>query len=142
LICIEVVVARAQVQAVSPTLVECCARTGDRLLGGRVDVDTEEVVFLVQLTQEPHLSVHLTVLSAALQQGLIVAFHFSKGSVLRLSAPQIQDMVCQFPLSLGDSWVPGMRNLQDVYLCIARPLLTPRQAAWLQLQEDMRWEFV
>ena len=142
MICIEVVVARDQVQAVSPLLVECCTKTGDRLLGGRVDVDTEEVIFLVQLTQDPHLSAHLVVLSAALQHELIVAFHFAKGSVLKLSAPQIQETVGQFPLALGDSWVPGMRNLQDIYLCIARPLLTARKAAWLQLQEDVRWEYV
>jgi hypothetical protein len=142
LICIEVVVSHPQVHKVAPVLVKCCSLTGDRLLGGRVDAETEEVVFLIQLTQDPHLSSHLSVLGDALQQGLIAAFHFSQGSVIKLNAPGICDYIRKFPFSLGDSWVPGLRNLQDVYLCVCRPLLTGRQAAWLHLQDNLRWEYV
>ncbi|HTK09561.1 MAG TPA: hypothetical protein VL485_20495 [Ktedonobacteraceae bacterium] len=142
MICIEVAVSRDKAQDVAPVLMQCCAQTGDRLLGGRVDTETEEVVFLVQLTQDPHLSAHLPVLSGALQQGLIVAFQFAQGSVLKLTAPHVDEHVHQFPLSFGDSWVPGLQNVEDIYLCIARPLLTARQAAWLHLQENMHWEYV
>ena len=142
MICIEVVASRSHVLTVASALVQCCAQTGDRLLGGRVDAETEEVIFLVRLTHDPHLSTHLTVLGEALHGGLVAAFYFSRGSVLKLSGPSMNERVRLFPFCLGDSWVPGLRNLSDVYLCISRPLLTGRQSAWLLLQEGVRWEYV
>ncbi len=46
-----------------------------------------------------------------------------------------------FPLQPGESWFPAIDNPNQIFICIDRPLMTPRQAAWL-LEHEVRWAYV
>ena len=56
MISIEVVIPRSKVPAVYPVLVQCCAEVGDMLLGRRDEPQTGEVLAVVHLTDDRHVS--------------------------------------------------------------------------------------
>ena len=142
MIFIEVVVPDERVQAVEPVLAQCCAQVGDLFLGQRRDPETDQHLFLVRLTHDPHLSKHLSVLGQGLEQALITSFHSVRGSVLALSGPDILEHISRFPFMLDDTWVPAIHSQNEVYLCIGHNLLTGQQAAWLHLHSEIRWKYV
>jgi hypothetical protein len=61
LISIEVVMPRSTVDAVYAVLSQCCAQVGDVLLGRRDDSPTGEVLGVVHLTDDTHVSKHLPI---------------------------------------------------------------------------------
>jgi len=142
LILIEVVVPGSLAHQVEPAIEQCCAESGDRLLGRREYQEVNELFLVVQLLQDAHQSKHVPILGQALQNSMISSFNFVQGSLVAVSSPDILEQIHSFPLSLGDSWVPSARDPNCIYLCLHRPLLTHAQAAWFLLHEETTWNYV
>ena len=142
MISIEVVVPSSTVDAVYPILIQCCAEVGDVLLGHRNYLQTGEVLGVVHLTDDSHVSKHLTILTQAFEQKAILSFQFVQGCLVKLAAPGIGEQKANFPLSLGDVWIPVLNDEQSVYLCLHRRLLTAQQAAWLVERSEMTWSYL
>ena len=142
MISIEVVIPGSTVDAVYPLLTQRCAEAGDLLLGRKDFSEIGEILGVVRLTDDSHASKHLTVLTEALEQKAIVSFQFVQGCLVKASAPGIQEQIANFPLSLGDVWIPAAKDEQSVYLCLHRSMLTAQQSAWLLAREKIIWEYV
>ena len=140
-IMIEVAVPTSHADDVEKAIDQCCAETGDTLLGRRYYSEVNELFLVVQLLHDVHLSKHIPILSHALQHMLIHSFVLTQGTVVKVSSPDILNCICNFPLSSGDSWVPSAHDLHTVYLNIHRPTLNASQSAWLHLQETS-WSFL
>ena len=142
MISIEVVIPRSTVDAVYPVLTQCCAQASDVLLGHRNDPYTGEVLAVVNLTDDSHLSKHLPILTQALEQNAILSFQFVQGCLIKVVAPGIEEQMAEFPFSLGDIWIPSLQDIQGVYLCLHRRLLTPQQSAWLLERSEVTWSYL
>ena len=140
MISIEVVLPPSTVDAVYPVLVQCCIEAGDVLLGRRADPHTEEVLGVVHLTDDRHVSKHLPILMQALEQKALLSFQFVQGCLVKVAAPGIGVQMAHFPFSLGDTWIPSLNNERSVYLCLHRRLLTAQQSAWL-LSHQVTWSY-
>ncbi len=141
MILIEVAVPSSHADDVEKVIHHCCAETGDTLLGRRDYPDVNELLLVVQLLHDVHISKHVPVLSQALQHLLIHSFVFTQGVVVKVSSSDILTSMYEFPLSSGDSWVPSAHNPHTVYLSIHRPTLSAKQIAWLHCQE-VDWSFL
>ena len=142
MIFIDIMVSKMLAAEVEPLLARCCSQTGDFLLGRKIIQDIKVVRFLVGLSEDPHISIHLPILSEALCNKMIISFHFAHGSILRLSSPTIDKQLPYFPFTFGDFWLMDIHSEKDVYLCVPRGLLNGQQAAWLQLRRDINWEYL
>jgi hypothetical protein len=96
-ISIEVVTPGSTVDAVYPVLSQCCAQGGDVLLGRRDDSPTGEVLAVVRLTDDTHVTQHLPILVQALEQGVLLSFQFVQGCLVKLAAPGIGGYIDPFP---------------------------------------------
>ena len=141
MISIEVVLPRSTVDAVYPLLVQCCAEAGDVLLGRRADPHTGEVLGVVHLTDDRHVSQHLPILTQALEQKTLLSFQFVQGCLVKVTAPGIGEELATFPFALGDTWICSLNDERSVYLCLHRRLVTAQQAAWL-LAQQVTWSYL
>ena len=142
MISIEVVIPCSTVDAVYPVLVQCCTEAGDVLLGRRDDPHTGEVLGVVYLTDDSHVSKHLPILTQALEQKAILSFQFVQGCLVKLAAPDIQEQMANFPFSPGDVWIPALNDEQSLYLCLHRQILTAQQSAWLLARPELTWSYM
>jgi hypothetical protein len=142
LISIEVVMPRSTVDAVYAVLSQCCAQVGDVLLGRRDDSPTGEVLGVVHLTDDTHVSKHLPILTQALEQKALLSFQFVQGCLVKLAAPGIGEQMAHFPFSRGDVWIPALNGERSVYLCLHRQLLTAQQSAWLLARPEVTWIYL
>ena len=141
MISIEVVIPRSSVEAVYPVLVQCCAEAGDVLLGRRDDPQTREVLAVVHLSDDGHVSTHLPILTQALEQQALLSFQFVQGCLVNVAAPGIGEQLVHFPFSLGDTWIASLNDERSAYLCLHRRLLTAQQSAWL-LSHQVTWSYL
>ena len=141
MISIEVVIPCSTVDAVYPVLVQCCTEAGDVLLGRRDDPHTGEVLGVVYLTDDSHVSKHLPILTQALEQKALLSFQFVQGCLIQVTASGIGAQMANFPFSLGDTWISSLNDERSVYLCLHRRLLTAQQAAWL-LSHQVTWSYL
>lgn len=142
MISIEVVVPRSTVDAVYPVLAECCAKAGDVLLGRRDYPPTGEVLGVVHLTDDSHVSTHLPILTQALEQMALLSFQFVQGCLVKVTAPGIGEQLANFPFSLGDVLIPSPDDEQSAYLCLHRRLLTAQQSSWLLAHREVTWSYL
>ncbi len=142
MIAIEVVIPSSTVDALYPVLSQYCTEVGDVLLGHRDYSQTSEVLGVVHLTDDSHISKHLTILTQALEQKAILSFQFVQGCLVKLAAPGIQEQIANFPFSLGDVWIPNPNGEQSLYLCLHRQLLTAQQSAWLLVRPELTWSYM
>ena len=142
MISIEVVIPSSTIDAVYPLLAQCCAEVDDVVLGRRDYSPTGEVLGVVYLTDDSHVSKHLPILTQALEQKAILSFQFVQGCLVKLAAPGIREQMADFPFSLGDVWIPASNDERSVYLCLHRRLLTAQQAAWLVERSEMTWSYL
>ena len=70
-ILIEIVCSVSQEEPAQATIEAICKETGDLLISRRVNEETHEVLLVVQLLQTVRVGRHTTVLSHALQQGVM-----------------------------------------------------------------------
>jgi hypothetical protein len=142
MISIEVVVPLFAVESVYAVLTQCCAEAGDVLLGRKDDPHTGEVLGVVHLTDDSHVSQHLPILTQALERKAIQSFQFVQGCLVKVVAPDIGEQIANFPFSLGDIWIPSLTDKGSVYLCLHRRLLTPQQSAWLLAHSEVTWSYL
>lgn len=142
MISIEVVVPSSTVDAVYPVLVQCCAEAGDVLLGRRDYSPTGEVLGVVHLTDDSHVSKHLPILTQALEQKALLSFQFVQGCLVELAAPGIWEQMANFPFLLGDVLIPSLNDERSAYLCLHRRLLTAQQSAWLLAHHEVTWSYL
>ena len=137
---IEIMVPLSQTQNVEPLLEVCCLDAGDKLLGRREFQEDREVLFMVVLMNALNGLKHISVLHNALQQQVITSFQFTHRSVLKLSSPTILELMHDFPMSYGDTWIPAINHPQSIYLSLPRLLLTGKQAVWILNHKNVTWE--
>ncbi len=142
MVLVEIIVPGAFVQTVEPVLRSCCVETGDELLGGQEYRELDAWFFVVRLMQDENLSKHVPVLTQALLQKAITSFQFAHADVIKLMSPDISEQMYNFPLSLGDSWIPSIDDSKIAYLCAARNVLTKQQSGWLMTHDDVEWRYL
>ena len=142
MILIEITIPGCYVTQVEPTLIQCCIETGDEFLGREYFQEIDEWLFVVHLLEDFNLSKHVPILSQALEQKAIASFEFVQGNLVHLSSQDILEQMHSFPLSLGDSWIPALNDVQSVFLCCHRRVLTPKQISWLVEHHEIRWHYV
>lgn len=141
---IEIVCYTPQLEMAQPTIETFCNDTEGRLIGRRFYEETHEVVFMLQLPHATNLGKHMTSLSQALQQHAISSFRYLTCDLVQIffeSTNDLREQMHDFPLLPGEFWFPSAQNSCQVYVCINRPVMLARQAAWL-LAHKVRWAFV
>ncbi|MFL5590656.1 MAG: hypothetical protein ACJ8DI_23820 [Ktedonobacteraceae bacterium] len=140
---IEIVGTVAQAQAVQTLLEESCQATGDLLIGQCVYEQVNEVLFIVRLVHAASVRSYVTILSQQLQQAVILSFQLVRGDLVKMCfhpSMDLRDQMRHFPLYPGDSWYPALHDPHQAYVCLRRPLLGAKQAAWL-LQHEVEWAY-
>jgi hypothetical protein len=90
------------------------------------------------------VSKYVTILSRELQQDVILSFQLVNGDLVKISfnpSVDLREQMRHFPLHPGESWFPAIHDPHQAYVCIRRPLMGSKQAAWL-LKHEVEWEFV
>src|SRR2546421_1825650 len=140
---IEIVGTVAQAQAVQTLLEESCQATGDLLIGQCVYEQVNEVLFIIRLVHASSVRSYVTILSQQLQQAVILSFQLLSGDLVKLCfhpSVDLREQMRHFPLYPGDSWYPALHDPHQAYVCLRRPLLGAKQAAWL-LQHEVEWAY-
>ena len=143
-ILIEIVCSVSQEEPAQATIEAICKDTGDLLIGRRVNEETHEVLLVVQLLQTVSVSRHTTVLSHALQQGVIASFRYITCDLVKITfdpSVDLREQMRNFPLRPDDLWFPAIHDPHQACLCMSRPLMLTKQAAWL-LEHKVQWAFV
>ena len=143
-ILIEIVCSVSQEEPAQATIEAICKETGGLLIGRRVNEETHEVLFVVQLLQTVSVGRHTTVFSHALQQGVIASFRYLSSDLVKISfdpSRDLREQMRDFPLRPGESWFPSIHNPHQAYVSLSRPLMQTEQAAWL-LKRQLEWAFV
>ncbi len=143
-ILIEIVCSVSQEEPAQATIEAICKETGDLLISRRVNEETHEVLLVVQLLQTVRVGRHTTVLSHALQQGVIASFRYMSSDLVKISfdpSRDLREQMCDFPLRPGESWFPAIHNPHQAYVCLSRPLMLTEQAAWV-LRRQLEWAFI
>jgi hypothetical protein len=141
---IEIVGTVVQAEAVQTLLEESCQATGDLLIGQRVYEQVNEVLFIVRLVHAASVRSYVAILSQQLQQAVILSFQLVSGDLVKLCfhpSVDLREQMRDFPLYPGDSWYPALHDPHQAYVCLRRPLLGAKQAAWL-LQHEVEWAYV
>ena len=141
---LEIVCAVAQAEAVQTLLEESCQATGDLLIGRCVYEQINEVLLIVRLLHASSVRSYVTILSQQLQQAVILSFQLLSGDLVKLffhPSVDLREQMRHFPLYPGDSWYPALHDPHQAYVCLRRPLLGAKQAAWL-LQHEVEWAYV
>ncbi len=143
-ILIEIVCSVSQEEPAQATIEAICKETGDLLISRRVNEETHEVLLVVQLLQTVRVGRHTTVLSHALQQGVIASFRYMSSDLVKISfdpSRDLREQMRDFPLRPGESWFPAIHNPHQAYVCLSRPLMLTEQAAWV-LRRQLEWAFI
>ncbi len=130
---IHVAVPLANEDAVQSEVGRCCAETGDIPLGRRVYKESGEVLLVVRLVQDYHLSEHVKLLNQALQQQIILSFQSEVTNLVsvRCKPPRsIVESMHDFPLQWNESWFPAIADPHQAYFCTRRMLIGEDQIAW------------
>ncbi len=134
-ILIHVAVSLDKADVVETELKRCCADIGDEVLGKRIYDEVEEVLFVVRLYQDNHLSQHIKVLNQYLQSQQLLSFQFEHTNLIRVQGNPIESGIrsamIEFPLQPNESWFPSITEPQMLYLCTRNILIKPEQAQWL-----------
>ncbi len=141
---IEFVCSVSQEKAAQTTIEAFCKKTGDLLIGRRVNEETHEVLLIVQLLHTVSVRKHAKALSHILQQGVIVSSQPMTCDLVKISldpSADLTDQMRNFPLRPGERWFSAFNDPHQVYVCMSRPLMLPEQAAWL-VGHEAAWEFV
>ena len=141
---IEFVCSVSQEKAAQTTIEAFCKKTGDLLIGRRVNEETREVLLMVQLLHTVSVRKHAKALSHILQQGIIVLSQPMTCDLVKISfdtSVNLRDQMRNFPLRPGERWFSAINDPHQAYVCMSRPLMLPEQAAWL-VGHEAAWEFL
>jgi hypothetical protein len=121
-----------------------CQQVGGLLIGRRVNEQTHQAQFLIRFLHPLSMSEHTEDLSRACQQHLIESFRYVSGGLVQISfhpSLNLREQMQDFPLRPDESWFPDIHNPHQAYICMSRPVMLAKQAAWL-LARDAAWSFV
>lgn len=141
---IEIVCCVSREEAAQATVEAFCKGTGGLLIGCRVNEETHDILLMVQLLHTAGVSRHATILSHALQQEVIVSFRYVTSDLVKISfdpSVDLREQMLDFPLRSGESWFPALHDQHQAYVCMSRPVMLAKQAAWL-LGHEVEWAFV
>ena len=141
---IEIICSVSQEEPVRSTVEAFCKETDNLLIGRRLNEETDEVLFAVQLLQTGSLSGHTKTFNQAQQQGVIASFRYMTCDLVKISfdlSLDLREQMRDFPLRPDESWYPAIHNTHQAYVCMSRPVMHAKQAASL-LARDAAWSFV
>ena len=141
---VEIVCSVAQEEFAQAAVEAFCRATGGLLIGRRLIEETHKVPLLVRLPQTASGSNHATALSQARQQHVIESFRRVTYDLVQISfdpSVNLREQMRNFPLRPDESWFPAIHDPDQAYVCMSRPLMLAKQAAWL-LKHEVKWAFV
>jgi hypothetical protein len=80
----------------------------------------------------------------ARQQDVIESFRYVPCDLVQISfdpAVNLREQMRNFPLRPDESWFLAVHDPDQAYVCMSRPLMVAKQAAWL-LAHEVMWAFV
>jgi hypothetical protein len=142
----EIVCSVSQEEATQAAVEAFCKETGSQLIGRRATEETQKVQLklIVWLSRTVHVSKHATALSQALQQNVIESFRYLTYDLVQISfdpSVNLQEQMRDFPLYPDEMWFPAIHDPHQAYVCISKPLMLAKQAAWL-LAHKVEWAYV
>ena len=141
---IEIACPVSKEEIVQTTVEVFCEETDGLLIGRRIYQETDEILLIVRLPSATGLSKHVAVLDRAFQQEVITWFRCVTCDLVKISfdpSVNLREQMRDFPLRSGESWFPAIHNPHQAYVCMGRPVMLAKQAAWL-LAGDTAWSFV
>jgi hypothetical protein len=141
---IEIVCSVSQEEFAQAAVEAFCKATGGLLIGRRVIEEVQELLLMVRFTLAVSVSQQATVLNQARQQNIIASFRYVTCDLVQISFDppvNLREQMRNFPLHLDESWFPAIHDLDQAYVCMRRPLMSAKQAAWL-LAHEVTWAFV
>ena len=141
---VEIVCSVAQEESARAAAEAFCKATGGLIIGRRVIEETHKVLLMVRLPQTASGSNHATALDQARQQNVIESFRHVTCDLVQISldpAVDLREQMRNFPLRPDGSWFPAIHDPDQAYVCMSRPLMLAKQAAWL-LEHEVTWAFV
>ena len=141
---VEIVCSVSQEEFAQAAVEAFCKATGGLLIGRRVIKETHKVLLMVRFPLTAGMSKQATALSQARQQNVIESFRHVTCDLVRISfAPlvNLREQMRNFPLRSDESWFPAIHDPDRAYVCMSRPLMLAKQAAWL-LEHEVKWAFV
>lgn len=121
-----------------------CKQAGGLLIGRHVNEQTLKVQFIVRLPHLTDADKHQANLSKAREQHVIESFRYMSGDLVQISfdpSLNLREQMLDFPLRPDESWFPAIHNPHQAYVCMSRPVMLAKQAAWL-LAHDVTWAYV
>ncbi len=141
---VEMVCSVSQEESARAAVEAFCKAPGGLLIGRRVIEETHKVLLLVRLPHTASVSKHTVDLSRACQQQVIESFRYVSGGLVQISfdpSLNLREQMRDFPLRPDESWVLAIHNPHQAYVCMSRPVMLAKQAAWL-IARDAAWSFV
>jgi hypothetical protein len=141
---VEIVCSVSQEEFAQVAVEAFCEATGGLLIGRRVIEVTQKALLMVRLPPTASVSKHATALSQARQQNVIESFRCVTCDLVQISfdpSVNLREQMRNFPLRPDESWFPAIRDPDQAYVCMSRPLMVAKQAAWL-LAHEVEWAFV
>jgi hypothetical protein len=141
---VEIVGTVSQEESSQAAVTAFCKHTGGLLIGRRANEKTYRLQFMVRLPHTAGLSKQTMALSQARQQHLIESFRFVSSDLVQISfdsSLNLPEQMRDFPLRPDESWFPAIHDPHQAYVCMSRPVMLARQAAWL-LAREVAWAFV
>ena len=141
---VEIVCSVSQKESQQAALEAFCKATGGLLIGRRVIVETHKVLLMVRLPQTANVSNHATALDQARQQNVNESFRHVICDLVQISfdpSVNLRVQMRNFPLRPDESWFPAIHDPDQAYVCLSRPVMLAKQAAWL-LAHEVKWSYV
>jgi hypothetical protein len=141
---VEIVCSVSQEESARAAVEAFCKVTGGLLIGRRVIEETHKVLLMVRLPQTASGSNHATALDQARQQNVIESFRHVTCDLVQISfdpSVNLREQMRNFPLRPDESWFPAIHDPDQAYVCLSRPVMLAKQAAWL-LAHEVKWAFV
>ena len=141
---VEIVCSVSQEESARAAVEAFCKATGGLIIGRRVIEETHMVLLMVRLPQTASGSNHATALDQARQQNVIELFQYVTCDLVQISfdpSVNLREQMRNFPLRPDESWFPAIHDPDQAYVCLSRPVMLAKQAAWL-LAPEVKWAFV
>lgn len=127
---------------VEPLLERQCGAYSDGLLGKQTYDTIQEVLFVVQLSEEDHIGHHLPLLTQALRAHAIRSFEVEEMRLIQVNSLHGQEpatLLPEFPLLEGESWFPARKDKDTAYLSLHESGLADEQLHWLH-DHQLAWK--
>ncbi len=141
---VEIVCSVSQEEFAQVAVEAFCRATGGLLIGRRVIEVTHKALLMVRLPPAASVSKDATALSQARQQNVIESFRYVTYDLVQISfdpSVNLREQMRNFPLRPAESWFLAIHDPDQAYVCMSRPLMLAKQAAWL-LAHEVKWAFV